>query len=139
MTPPPTTMTRALEGTSIATLTSHPGVVGIERRGRERCRSAPLALDQHIESAPRCGEFLSDACERKALLDPMSIGARGGHTDTAIAGEDGLAAARIRVGRLDLRINDLEWPRGLPQRCRLADKIRFVDIDEARHVRFRHG
>src|ERR1700691_1035255 len=124
MTPPPTMTTRARVGRSAADmLSAHPYILGIEGRGLEHRRATPLALDEHVEAAARCCEFGRHAGKREALLDPMSIGAGGGHADAALADEHGLAAARVRVGRGHLGVHDLEIARRLLERRRLADKV----------------
>src|SRR5258707_14567866 len=139
MTPPPTMTTLARVGRSIATLAPHPRIVRIKGRRGEYRPAAALALDEHVEAAPGRGEIRFDAGERKALPDAVPVGAGGGDTDAAILHQHGLAAARVRVGGCDLRVDDFQRTRRLLERRRLADEAGLVESDEARHIGFQHG
>src|SRR4030081_3771516 len=132
MTPPPTMTTRARAGRSIAMLSPHPQIVRVESRSPEHRRGTPLALDEHLEAASGRGELEVDAGECKAFPDPVPVGAGGGDADAAIPDQHGLTAARVRVGRRDLGVDDAERARRLAERSRLADEVRLVEMDEAR-------
>src|ERR1700688_1845454 len=129
----------ARAGRSVAMLRPHPQILRIEWRSLKYRRGAPFALDEHIDAAARRREFRGNAGERQTSPDPMSVGAGRGHPDTAVPDEHGLAAARVRVARRHLGVNDLERTRRLLERCRLADKVGLAEVDEARHIRFGHA
>src|SRR6202011_2359712 len=138
MTPPPTMTTLARAGRSIAMLSPHPRIVRVKSRSPEHRRATPLALDEHVEAAAGRGELEVDAGECKAFLDPVPVGAGCGDADAAIADQHGLTAARVRVGRLDLCVDDSERARRLAERGPLADEVRLVEMDEARNFRLQH-
>src|ERR1700734_3042205 len=106
MTPPPTMTTLARVGRSIATSAPHPQIVRIEGCACEHRRSAPLALNEQIERRAWRGEFRRDAGECQASLDSVAIGAGGDDTNAAIPDQHGLAAACVRVGGRNVRVDD---------------------------------
>src|ERR1700683_2015492 len=101
-------MTLTRFGSSIAMLPPHPRIVRIERRARKHRRGAALALNEHLEAAAGRGEFNIDTGERETLPDPVPVGAGRGHADAAILDEHGFAAARVRIARRNLGVDDLE-------------------------------
>src|SRR5579863_2900991 len=111
MTPPPTMTTLARVGRSIATLAPHPQIVGIEGGACEHGRGAPLALNEQIEPRAGRGEFRRDTGERQAPLGSMAVGAGGDDAYAAIPDQHGLAAASVRVGGRDVRVDDSEGAR----------------------------
>src|SRR5271167_4080671 len=102
--------TRALVGSSMATLQPHPRGLRIECRALEHGRGAALALNEHLEAASRRRELRVDTGEGETPRDAVPVGAGGGNSDAPIGAEHGFAAARIRVGGINRRVHDLERP-----------------------------
>ena len=140
MTPPPTMTTRARVGRSMAIAQALiRALSGSNAGGAEHVGAAALALDAaRRRRCPARRTAGSTQANARLLLHAMSVAAGGGDADAASAGEHRLAAARIGVGRIDFGIDDLEGPRRLRERRRLADEVAFVHVEEARHIRLEH-
>src|SRR5262245_56773207 len=117
-----------------------PLIVGIVSRFGNDPRRMAGAKELKGKFATRDGERGLDIGEGKRLADRVTIGTPGRDADQPAVMMEGLVAAAVGIGGVDLEIDELETRPLLHrlERTGLADKL-LAEIDKALHRSFDHA